>query len=142
MFILLRTITPNLAFSSFFNEVRASNVSIPGAIQTIQKIGNFADRLNNKLQTLMPLLREVQEQSGAQSRSGSGGTYSDWLGYNDGYEMSSKSDYSWLVPIVIVIGLGTLVIPLLGTFMTSMLTQGTINLTAGRRRRSVPQDQR
>jgi len=52
-----------------------------------------------------------------------------------------KSDYYWLIPLVIVIGFGALLIPLLGTLMTTLITQGTINLTAGRRKRSA-QDER
>ncbi|KAH7642170.1 hypothetical protein DERF_003210 [Dermatophagoides farinae] len=58
-------------------------------------------------------------------------------GYLDGYygDVAGKSDYSWIVPLIIVIGFGTLLIPLLGTLMTTMMTQGTINLTAGRRRK-------
>lgn len=50
-------------------------------------------------------------------------------------DVAGKSDYSWIVPLIIVIGFGTLLIPLLGTLMTTMMTQGTINLTAGRRRK-------
>jgi hypothetical protein len=48
-----------------------------------------------------------------------------------------KSDYYWLIPLVIVIGFGALLIPLLGTLMTTLITQGTINLTAGRKKRSI-----
>ena len=48
-----------------------------------------------------------------------------------------KSDYYWLIPLVIVIGFGALLLPLLGTLMTTMITQGTINLTAGRRKREA-----
>jgi hypothetical protein len=48
-----------------------------------------------------------------------------------------KSDYYWLIPLVIVIGFGALLIPLLGTLMTTLITQGTINLTAGRKKRNI-----
>src|SRR6218665_1189552 len=104
LLFLLRSIVPNLAMLSFLNDgqftMPAMNSStLPKAMRTIQKIGNFAEKLNTKLQTFVPLLKDA----GAQSRSG----YTDWLGGygGDGYEMSSKSDYGWLVPIVIVIGL-------------------------------------
>ena len=54
--------------------------------------------------------------------------------------MYGKSDYYWLIPLVIVIGFGALLIPLLGTLMTTMLTSGTLTLTAGRRKRSLNQE--
>lgn len=51
-----------------------------------------------------------------------------------------KTDYYWLIPLVILIGFGALLLPLIGTFMTTMITQGTLTLTAGRRKRSTEED--
>lgn len=52
-----------------------------------------------------------------------------------GGEVAYRSDFYWLIPLVIVIGIGALLLPLLSLFMTIMVSQGAISLT-GRRKRS------
>ncbi|KAF7490763.1 hypothetical protein SSS_10444 [Sarcoptes scabiei] len=109
-----------------------SNAALQGSerdnstiISSTSTISQLADKLMSKLKA------HLLSQKPAQSRG-----YYDYS-YLDSYasDIQGKSDYSWIVPLIIVIGFGTLLIPLLGTLMTTMMTQGTINLTAGKRRK-------
>jgi hypothetical protein len=62
-------------------------------------------------------------------------------GYDYGAgEVSYRSDFYWLIPLVIIIGIGALLLPMLSLFMTIMVSQGAISLT-GRRKRSFISEQ-
>lgn len=62
------------------------------------------------------------------------------IGYDyGGGEVAYRSDFYWLIPLVIIIGIGALLLPLLSMFMTIMVSQGAISLT-GRRKRSFMDD--
>ncbi|KAH9388593.1 hypothetical protein TYRP_007935 [Tyrophagus putrescentiae] len=99
----------------------------PTNSSTLQMLTQLSEKLFTKLNS------HLLSPNRAKAR----GYDSSW-GYLDSYshDMYGKSDYSWLIPLIIVVGFGTLLIPLMGTLMTTMITQGTINLTAGRRKRS------
>lgn len=56
-------------------------------------------------------------------------------GAGAGGEVAYRSDFYWLIPLVIIIGIGALLLPMLSLFMTIMVSQGAITLT-GRRKRS------
>lgn len=59
----------------------------------------------------------------------------------DAYDVAYRSDFYWLIPLVIIIGIGVLILPLFSLFMTAMVSNGAINLTGRRRkRRSVNED--
>ena len=51
--------------------------------------------------------------------------------------MTARSDMYWLVPIAFVIGSGVLFLPIIAILCSMLFTTGTINLTAGRKKRSV-----
>lgn len=51
--------------------------------------------------------------------------------------MYGRTDYYWLIPVAFIIGIGALLLPVFSLFFTAMVTTGTINLTAGRRKRSI-----
>lgn len=59
--------------------------------------------------------------------------------YEYDYDVAYRSDFYWLIPLVIIIGIGALLLPLCSLFMTTMVSNGAINLT-GRRKRSVEQE--
>uniref|UniRef100_T1KYC6 Uncharacterized protein n=1 Tax=Tetranychus urticae TaxID=32264 RepID=T1KYC6_TETUR len=48
-----------------------------------------------------------------------------------------RTDYYWLIPVAFIIGIGAILLPVFSLFFTAMVTTGTINLTAGRRKRSL-----
>jgi hypothetical protein len=56
--------------------------------------------------------------------------------YDYDYDVAYRSDFYWLIPLVIIIGIGALILPLCSLFMTTMVSNGAINLT-GRRKRSL-----
>jgi len=47
-----------------------------------------------------------------------------------------KSDMMWLLPLAFLVGSGILFLPLIGLLCSMLFTTGTINLTAGRKKRS------
>lgn len=57
--------------------------------------------------------------------------------YDYDYDLAYRSDFYWLIPLVIIIGIGALLLPLCSLFMTTMVSNGAINLTGRRRRRSI-----
>lgn len=59
--------------------------------------------------------------------------------YEYDYDVAYRSDFYWLIPLVIIIGIGALLLPLCSLFMTTMVSNGAINLT-GRRKRSIEQE--
>lgn len=60
--------------------------------------------------------------------------------YWENAELYARSDYYWLIPVAFIIGIGALLLPVFSLFITAMVTTGTINLTAGRKRRSLSAD--
>lgn len=52
------------------------------------------------------------------------------------YDIAYRSDFYWLIPLVIIIGIGALLLPLCSLFMTAMVSNGAINFTGKRRKRS------
>jgi len=52
------------------------------------------------------------------------------------YDVAYRSDFYWLIPLVIIIGIGALILPLCSLFMTTMVSNGAISLS-GRRKRST-----
>lgn len=58
------------------------------------------------------------------------------MGYGGGYDRG-LFDPSFLVPILLMLGLGALLIPLFGTLMTGVFTSPVNTLVTGRRRRSI-----
>ena len=61
-------------------------------------------------------------------------TFFDYGG-DYGHELGYRSDFYWLIPLIIVIGMGALLLPLMSALMTALVSTGAITLTAGRRRR-------
>lgn len=57
--------------------------------------------------------------------------------YWDSSELYARADYYWLIPVAFIIGIGALLLPVFSLFITAMVTTGTINLTAGRKKRSI-----
>lgn len=53
------------------------------------------------------------------------------------YDVAYRSDFYWLIPLVIIIGMGVLILPLCSLFMTAMVSNGAINFTGKRRKRST-----
>ena len=51
------------------------------------------------------------------------------------YDVAYRSDFYWLIPLVIIIGIGVLILPLCSLFMTAMVSNGAINFTGKRRKR-------
>lgn len=61
--------------------------------------------------------------------------------YADTGDVSYRSDFYWLIPLTIIIGIAALILPMLSFFMTIMVSNGAINLSglSGRRKRSFDQ---
>uniref|UniRef100_T1JRY1 Uncharacterized protein n=1 Tax=Tetranychus urticae TaxID=32264 RepID=T1JRY1_TETUR len=57
--------------------------------------------------------------------------------WDPSHELYGRADYYWLIPVAFIIGIGALVLPVFSLFATAMVTTGTINLTAGRKKRSL-----
>ncbi|KAI2797854.1 hypothetical protein BLOT_015274 [Blomia tropicalis] len=127
----LRTVTIIILWLSSvwsLSNQQSEKSSIASNSSTIQLLGQFTEKILTKLSSNLNQLNPHINRAKARGY--------DWS-YLDGYshDVYGKSDYAWIIPLIIVVGFGTLLIPLMGTLMTTMITQGTINLTAGRRRR-------
>lgn len=61
--------------------------------------------------------------------------------YWENADLYARQDYYWLIPVAFIIGIGALLLPVVSLFITAMITTGTINLTAGRKKRSPLFDQ-
>lgn len=54
-----------------------------------------------------------------------------------GHDIGFRSEHYWLIPLIIVIGCGALLLPMLSVLTTALVSSGAITLTAGRKKREV-----
>lgn len=57
--------------------------------------------------------------------------------FHDYGELGYRSEFYWLIPLIMVIGIGALLLPLLSVFTTALVSSGAITLTAGRKKREA-----
>lgn len=55
--------------------------------------------------------------------------------HNEGLSAYAKSDYYWLIPVAFIIGAGALLLPIISVLMTTMVTSGSLTLSATKRRK-------
>lgn len=61
--------------------------------------------------------------------------YHEAYPYHGHQDVSYRSEFYWLIPLIMIIGIGALLLPLCSLFMTTLASNGAIGLTGRRRKR-------
>ncbi|RWS31817.1 hypothetical protein B4U80_02601 [Leptotrombidium deliense] len=116
----------SLFFIAFLCELslRTANAEKTKNVITTKR-SNFSGRVNETVKDASIRMIKKQRFDG----------YGGGFGYDDLFY--GKSELYWIIPLVFVLGIGALLLPIISIFMTSMITSGTLTLSAGRRKRDL-----
>jgi hypothetical protein len=101
--------------------------------RTFPSFASFASSGYGPAYMTAPEVDSRHQSNYYQGHSAGHGYYADH--HHEGLSAYSKSDYYWLIPVAFIIGAGALLLPIISVLMTTMVTSGSLSLSATKRRK-------